>query len=83
MRLVRVGPTDLKVQQIVDGVKEGDKVVMLGAIIMNRPAVPPTLTLASSLRRKNEEAPAGSAPAATPAGAPAGKTAPATAPKKP
>jgi len=91
MRLVRVGPTDLKVQQIVDGVKEGDKVVMLGAIIMNRPTVPPTLTLAASLRRKNEGAPAGNgtpaAPAApsapTPAGTPAGKTAAATAPKKP
>src|SRR6478736_2975855 len=51
MRLVKTGPTDLRVQQITDGVKEGDKVVMLGAIIMGKPAVPPTLRLAASIRR--------------------------------
>jgi HlyD family secretion protein len=58
MRLVKTGPTDLRVQQILDGVKEGDKVVMLGAIIMGKPAVAPTLHLAASIRRP-----------ATPAGA--------------
>jgi HlyD family secretion protein len=51
MRLVKTGPTDLRVQQVTDGVKEGDKVVMLGAIIMGKPAVPPTLRLAASIRR--------------------------------
>ncbi len=59
MRLVKTGPTDLRVQSITDGLKEGDKVVMLGAIIMGKPAVPPTLTLAANIRRP-----------ATPPGAP-------------
>jgi hypothetical protein len=39
MRLVKTGPTDLRVQQVTEGVAEGDKVVMLGAIIMGKPAV--------------------------------------------
>jgi HlyD family secretion protein len=51
MRLVRVGPTDLRVTQIVDGLKEGDKVVMLGAIITSRPAVPPKLQIAEDMKR--------------------------------
>ena len=51
MRLVKTGPTDLRVQQVTDGVKEGDKVVILGAIIMGKAAVPPTLRLAASIRR--------------------------------
>jgi HlyD family secretion protein len=51
MRLVKTGPTDLRVQQVTDGVKEGDKVVMLGAIIMGKPTVPPTLRIAASIRR--------------------------------
>ncbi len=51
MRLVKTGPTDLRVQSITEGLKEGDKVVMLGAIIMGKPAVPPTLTLAANIRR--------------------------------
>ena len=37
MRLVKLGPTDLKVVQVIDGLKEGDKVVTLGAIIAARP----------------------------------------------
>lgn len=60
MRLVKTGPTDLRVQQVIDGIKEGDKVVMLGAIIMDRPTVPPTLRLAANLRRQP------GAPAASP-----------------
>jgi len=51
MRLVKTGPTDLRVMQIVDGVKEGDKVVMLGAIMTTRPAVPPKLQIAADMRR--------------------------------
>lgn len=51
MRLVKTGPTDLRVQEVTDGVKEGDKVVMLGAIIMGKPAVPPTLRIAANIRR--------------------------------
>jgi HlyD family secretion protein len=84
MRLVRLGPTDLRVQQILEGVKEGEKVLLLGSIITSRPAVPPKLTIAENMRRG---APSGAAPrataaAATPAGAPAAKPA-AAAPTKP
>jgi HlyD family secretion protein len=55
MRLVKLGPTDLRVQQILSGVKEGEKVVLLGSIIMQRPAKPPTITLAEGLRRGSGE----------------------------
>ena len=51
MRLVRVGPTDLRVTEIVDGLKEGDKVVLLGAIITSRPTVPPKLQIAEDMKR--------------------------------
>jgi HlyD family secretion protein len=51
MRLVRLGPTDLKVVQILDGLKEGDKVVTLGAIMATRPAVPPKLQIAENMQR--------------------------------
>ena len=51
MRLVRAGPTDLRVVQVVEGLQPGDKVVALGAIVTGRPVVPPTLKLASSIRR--------------------------------
>lgn len=51
MRLVRVGPTDLRVTEIVDGLKEGDRVVMLGAIITSRPTVPPKLQIAEDMKR--------------------------------
>ncbi|HEX4685088.1 MAG TPA: efflux RND transporter periplasmic adaptor subunit [Gemmatimonadaceae bacterium] len=67
MRLVKIGPTDLRVAQVIDGVKEGDKVVLLGSIITSRPAVPPRLQIASNMRR-------GATNSATPtrqAGAPA------------
>jgi multidrug efflux pump subunit AcrA (membrane-fusion protein) len=67
MRLVKIGPTDLRVAQVIDGVKEGDKVVMLGSIITSRPTVPPRLQIAASMRR-------GATNSATPtkqAGAPA------------
>lgn len=51
MRLVKLGPTDLRVQQVLDGVKEGEKVVLLGSIITSRPEVPPKLVIAESMRR--------------------------------
>jgi HlyD family secretion protein len=51
MRLVRAGPTDLRVVQVTEGLQPGDKVVALGAIVTGRPAVPPTLKLASNMRR--------------------------------
>ena len=51
MRLVKVGPTDLRVTEITEGLKEGDKVVMLGAIMSKKPAVPPRLQIADNMKR--------------------------------
>jgi HlyD family secretion protein len=51
MRLVKVGPSDLKVVQILDGLKEGDKVVSLGAILAAKPVVPPKLAIADDMKR--------------------------------
>jgi HlyD family secretion protein len=51
MRLVKTGPTDLRVAQVIDGVKEGDRVVMLGAIMTGRPTSTPKLQIAANMRR--------------------------------
>jgi HlyD family secretion protein len=51
MRLVKIGPSDLKVVQILDGLKEGDKVVSLGAILAAKPVVPPKLAIADDMKR--------------------------------
>jgi HlyD family secretion protein len=82
MRLVKTGPTDLRVQQVTDGVKEGDKVVMLGAIIMGKPAVSPTLRLAASIRRA-PTSPTQVGATGTQAGQPAAASQPKPAPPKP
>jgi hypothetical protein len=37
--------------EITGGLKEGDHVVMLGAIMTSRPAVPPKLQIAAEMRR--------------------------------
>jgi HlyD family secretion protein len=67
MRLVKIGPTDLRVAQVIDGLKDGDKIVLLGSIVTNRPTQPPRLQIAATMRR-------GATNSATPtrqAGAPA------------
>jgi HlyD family secretion protein len=51
MRLIKVGPTDLRVVEVRDGLKEGDKVVMLGSIMTTKPAYPPTLRIADNMKR--------------------------------
>ena len=51
MRLVKIGPSDLKVVQILDGLKEGDKVVSLGAILAAKPEVSPKLAVADDMKR--------------------------------
>jgi multidrug efflux pump subunit AcrA (membrane-fusion protein) len=51
MRLIKVGPTDLRVVEIREGLKQGDKVVMLGSIMMTKPAVPPKLQIAENMKR--------------------------------
>jgi len=83
MRLLKTGPTDLRVIQVLDGLKQGDKVVMLGAILTGKPAVPPKLAIAPSLRRDvpaareaKADAPSGAKTNSTPPQpAQAGKTA--------
>jgi hypothetical protein len=37
--------------EIVGGLKEGDRVVMLGAIMTSRPPVPPKLQIADDMKR--------------------------------
>ena len=90
MRLVKIGPTDLRVTQILDGVKEGDHVVMLGAIITQRSDILPKLDIAANMRRvpiaEPTAAAAGAAQQPSQAGNPASKAgsgahAPATAAK--
>jgi HlyD family secretion protein len=51
MRLIKVGPTDLRVTEVRGGVKEGEKIVMLGSIMAARPAVPPKLQIAADMQR--------------------------------
>jgi hypothetical protein len=50
--------------EVTEGLKEGDKVVMLGAIMTGKPLVPPKLQIAQNMRR---DAPSTRAAAATPA----------------
>jgi hypothetical protein len=75
MRLVKVGPSDLKVVQIVSGLKEGDQVVSLGAILESKPTIPPKLAIADDMKRGAavSRATEGGQVAPTPAGTPAGK----------
>jgi len=73
MRLVKVGPSDLKVVQIVSGLKEGDQVVSLGAILESKPTIPPKLAIADDMKRGAavSRATEGGQVAPTPAGKPA------------
>jgi hypothetical protein len=51
MRLIKTGPTDLRVTEVHEGLKEGDKVVMLGAIMLTKPAVSPKLQISDNMKR--------------------------------
>ncbi|HTE45437.1 MAG TPA: efflux RND transporter periplasmic adaptor subunit [Gemmatimonadaceae bacterium] len=66
MRLIKTGPTDLRVTEVHEGVKEGDKVVMLGAIMTTKPAVPPKLQIAENMKRGAPTTRAAQAKTATP-----------------
>ncbi|HEX3867261.1 MAG TPA: efflux RND transporter periplasmic adaptor subunit [Gemmatimonadaceae bacterium] len=77
MRLIKTGPTDLRVTEIRSGLNPGDKVVVLGAIMTGRPAVPPKLIIADDLKRG---APAAHTAQADPAKATPAKAAAATSP---
>jgi HlyD family secretion protein len=85
MRLVKLGPTDLRVQEVLDGVKPGDKVVLLGSVLTTRPVKPPTIVLADGLRRGSVNALTprpSTAPGAKP-GAAARPSTPTASPKTP
>jgi HlyD family secretion protein len=51
MRLVKLGQTDLRVANVLSGLKEGDKVVLLGSVMMTRPTVSPKFAIGPNLRR--------------------------------
>jgi HlyD family secretion protein len=51
MRLVKTGPTDLRVIQVVEGLKEGDNIVLLGSILAKKPEMPPKLQIADNMKR--------------------------------
>jgi len=51
MRMIKIGPTDLRVTEVLDGVKQGDHVVLLGSILTERAAVPPRLEIAENMKR--------------------------------
>jgi multidrug efflux pump subunit AcrA (membrane-fusion protein) len=51
MRLVKFGPTDLKVAEVLEGLKEGDVVVTLGSIMASKPTTPPKLQVAENMKR--------------------------------
>ena len=68
--------------EITDGLKEGDHVVMLGAIMTSRPAIPPRLQIAADMRRGAPVTRATEATTTTQAGKPA-QTATPQRPKKP
>lgn len=57
MRLIKIGPTDLRVTEVLDGVKPGDRVVLLGSIITERPLTPPRLEIADNMKRVPETGP--------------------------
>lgn len=56
LRAVRPGPTDLEYVEIVDGVREGEHVVLLGDATRARPETPPALRLADGVGRSGRTA---------------------------
>lgn len=56
MRAVRTGATDLEWVEVLDGIREGDRVVLLGDAARTHPEVPATLRLAEGVARSNRTA---------------------------
>lgn len=61
LREVKTGANDLTYVEVLDGVREGDRVVLLGAVSADRPKVPPALRIASNMLRSPAVQPAGAA----------------------
>ena len=58
VRAVRLGASDLQWAEVRSGVREGEQVVLLGQASTQRPAVPPSLHLASDIMRPATARPA-------------------------
>lgn len=56
MRAVRPGATDLEWVEVLDGVHEGERVVLLGDAARTHADLPPSLRLASNVARSNRTA---------------------------
>lgn len=56
LRAIRPGATDLEWVEVLDGVHEGERVVLLGDAARARPGTPPTLRLADGVGRSNRTA---------------------------
>jgi multidrug efflux pump subunit AcrA (membrane-fusion protein) len=78
MRMIKIGPTDLRVTEVLDGVKQGDRVVLLGSILTERTAAPPRLEIAENMKRVPSTGPSSAASRPGAAATPGASTAPAT-----
>jgi len=58
LRRVQLGADNLDNVEVKSGVNPGDKVVLVGASGVSRPAVPPKLTIAADIRRNGSAPPA-------------------------
>lgn len=56
LRVIRPGITDLEWMEVLDGVREGEHVVLLGDAARTRSDVPPSLRLAQGVGRSNRTA---------------------------
>lgn len=56
LRAIRPGITDLEWVEVLDGVREGERVVLLGDAARTRPDAPPLLRLASGVARSGHTA---------------------------
>jgi len=61
LREVKTGANDLTYVEVVDGLREGDRVALLGSLSTGRPKVWPTLKIASNMLRSPSVQPAGAA----------------------
>jgi HlyD family secretion protein len=58
LRAIQPGATDLEWVEVLGGVREGEKVVLLGDAARSRPAIAPALRLAQNVARSSSRAPA-------------------------
>jgi HlyD family secretion protein len=56
LRAIRPGVTDLEWIEVLDGIREGERVVLIGDATRTRPDIPPTLRFADGVARSNRTA---------------------------